>query len=419
MFLRILGSGFQFLVLFALTNNAHEELVGKYSFLNSMVILLGSLSLLGMNSSFLQFTGKYEAEQKEHLISQLIKKKYSLLSASFLIILIGYLFLSRVLKIDYFDQDNIAVFDLVIMTILPFAFTILNIEILRGFKFLYLSELFRNIFRYGVLLIVVILLVLLNKVQYILDAYVALFLSLFLFSTAIIIKTIRSKTFLDINKQEKLKFKDIVRVSFPMSFSFISLLIMQSCDVFLLEQYYSFAIVAYYGVAIKISTIISIILSSINATIAPKISKLFFENNMIQLGNVIKKATLLNFILSLPIIIVLILFSDYILSFFGDSYVVVSSALYIILIGQTFNALCGPVGLYFNMTGKQNYFQRIVFLALIINIILNIILIPKFEMIGAAISTAFSFVLWNVVGVVYIYKKDKLNLSIFNIFFKN
>ncbi|MAX70207.1 MAG: hypothetical protein CMC76_03770 [Flavobacteriaceae bacterium] len=91
------------------------------------------------------------------------------------------------------------------------------------------------------------------------------------------------------------------------------------------------------------------------------------------------------------------------------------NALNIILIGQIVNVLCGPVGLYLNMTSKQFFLQKTLVFALVINIITNFILIPKYEMLGAAISTAFSFIFWNIIGVIYVIKTDRVNLSVFNL----
>ena len=44
-------------------------------------------------------------------------------------------------------------------------------------------------------------------------------------------------------------------------------------------------------------------------------------------------------------------------------------------------------------------------MALVCNILLNILLIPKFGIEGAAIASAFSMIFWNLSSVLYIYKK--------------
>ena len=416
--LRVLGAGLQILVLLVITNSAAEQLVGQYNYFNSTIILLGAVTLLGMNTSFLQFSGRFDAEGEFHKIVNLYKKKITLLSAMFVLFFIVYVVLAKIVEIPYFQDEEVTfVVNKVFIALFPFTLTLLNLEVLRALDLLYTSEALRNVGRFGLLLLFVLGLIFIDSIEYLLDAFILSFIVLMFYSTALIIIKMRKLGTAD--RALNVGYKEILKVSFPMSFSLISLLIMQSFDIYVLEKYFSFTIVAYYGIAIKISAVVGIILTSINATIAPQISKLFFERNFDDLAQVIRKATVLNVVLSIPLIIFLILFSNLILSFFGENYVLAQNALYIILIGQIFNALCGPVGLYLNMTGRQNLFQKVLFIALIINIVMNLVLIPKYEMIGAAISTAFSFTLWNVTGLLIAYKKDNINLSIFGLLNKS
>lgn len=412
LFVRVFGSGLQMLTLLLITNNAEEKLVGQYNYFNSTIILLGALTLLGMNNSFLQFSGRFEAEGQFDKIVSLYKRKLSILAFTFLVFLGVFLFASEVLNLPYFEKsDVITVLYKVFICLFPFSVTLLNFEVIRALGLLFTSELYRNIGRYGLFFAFVVALILFDDIQYLLDVYILAFILLSIATTSIIIFKIKRLALK--SKELKVSYKEILKVSFPMSFSLISLLIMQSFDIYILEAYYSLSVIAYYGVAIKISAVVGIILTSINATIAPKISKLFFGNEMSELKSIIKKATMLNISLSIPLIVLIILTSNYILSFFGDNYILAKEALYIILGGQIINALCGPVGLYLNMTGRQVFFQKLLLLTLVINVVMNLMLIPKFEMVGAAISTAFSFALWNIVGLLYVLKKDKINLSIF------
>ena len=84
------------------------------------------------------------------------------------------------------------------------------------------------------------------------------------------------------------------------------------------------------------------------------------------------------------------------------------SALLILLVGQFFNTLSGPVGVYMNMTGKQNKLQLVLIFGFITNLILNWFLIPEYGMIGAASATAISVILWKSIAVIYTYRKDKI-----------
>lgn len=411
--LRALGALLQIIVLLVITNNASEVLVGKYNYFNSTIIVLSAIVLLGMNNSFLQFSGKLEAYGQFYKIISLYKRNIILIFSTFLVLIVLYGASVKFKLIPYFLKPEISsLFNNILLALLPFAITMLNVEVLRGLNKLYFSEVIRNIGRYGVFLIFILALLLGNNIDYILEAYMLSFLILAILTTIVIFINLNS---IELKNKKGISYKEIIWTSFPMSLSLIALLIMQSFDVYVLEQYFSFKQVAYYGVAIKISAVVGIILTSINATIAPQISKLFFANSFTELKDVVGKATRLNVILTIPLIVFLIVFSGMILGFFGEGYLKVQNALYIILAGQIINALCGPVGLYLNMTGRQSFFQKILAIILVINIILNIILIPKYEMIGAAFSTALSFTLWNLIGLWYVLKKDNINLSIFKL----
>ena len=67
--------------------------------------------------------------------------------------------------------------------------------------------------------------------------------------------------------------------------------------------------------------------------------------------------------------------------------------------------MSGSVAIILNMTGKEKVFRNIIFVALVINILLNLLLIPKFGIEGAAIASASSLIFWNLYSVYYVYKE--------------
>ena len=81
------------------------------------------------------------------------------------------------------------------------------------------------------------------------------------------------------------------------------------------------------------------------------------------------------------------------------------NTLLILLIGQAVNAMSGSVGVIMQMTGKEKQFQNILFFALLINISLNLFLIPVHGILGAAIASTISIIFWNITSVLYIYRK--------------
>ena len=186
----------------------------------------------------------------------------------------------------------------------------------------------------------------------------------------------------------------------------------RSTDVLFISAYDTFDSVAYYSIAVKLASVTALALISVNIVIAPKIATIYNDKNFYELKSILKKATRINVVISLPIIIVLLCFSEYILSTFGINYVLAKSALWVLLIAQFFNSVTGPSALYLNMTGRQKKLNVILLISLLINIVLNIILVPAYGMLGAAISTTASFIISKILASALVLYLDNVKTFI-------
>jgi O-antigen/teichoic acid export membrane protein len=210
------------------------------------------------------------------------------------------------------------------------------------------------------------------------------------------------------NKTENISTKEIISTSYPMALSAISYFIMQSIDVIFLGIYNSFETIAYYSIAVKLSSVAALAIVSVNIVIAPKIAKIYKDNNFDKLRVLMKKATRLNVAVSIPILLCIIIFSTYLLSFFGSDYTLAKNSLIILASSQLFNSISGPSAIFLNMTGRQKTLNIILIIALLINVALNVTLIPTLGMIGAALSTAISLVLWKIAASAVVYYLDNI-----------
>lgn len=410
--IRVFGVLLSFITLLIITNNFEEELVGQYNYLNSILVVLGSFCLLGMNSSFLQFSGKLEAQNTFYEVIYIYKKKVTILAATSLILVLLYV-LIKPFWLEFLKRIEIArILEKAFIGLFFYAISLLNYAVIRGLKKLISSEIYRNILRFGSLLIVVLVLAILKREDLFLDLFIATFVLTAVITSISIIFLLRKVKAQNKPIKSNIGYKEIIIVSTPMTISFLALLVMQSVDIIILKNYFEYSIVAYYGVVMRVSFLIGVVLMSINAIISPQISKLFFANQKHDLIKLMNKSIMLNFILTFPLILFLLLFPKLILSFFGDNYQNSSCVLIIILLGQIINVFSGSVGVYLNMTGRQKIFQIILLATLVINVILNLVLIPAYGTRGAAFSTTVSLIVWNLSGVYYIYKNDKILLFI-------
>jgi O-antigen/teichoic acid export membrane protein len=292
--------------------------------------------------------------------------------------------------------------------VLFYAITMLNIDVLRAIDRIYISELFRNIFRYLIFFLGVIALVLFGQPEQLVLVFLSSFVLLALLSSVLLIYYFSQPPLKTFVPSTAVSSKAILKRSAPMAISAASFLLMQSMDVLMLKQFDNYAAVAIYSVAVKLTLLLSVALASVNAVLAPKIAEDYNRSDHTALALKIKKATRLIFLSTAPAIVVLALSAEWILTWFGPEYSAAKTPLHILLLGQVVNTLCGSVGVYLNMTSKQKAFQWIVASGLVLNIALNVYLIPKYGMNGAAWATALSMMGWNITAVYYVYKTDRI-----------
>jgi O-antigen/teichoic acid export membrane protein len=199
------------------------------------------------------------------------------------------------------------------------------------------------------------------------------------------------------------------------AFLFLDLLYMLNAriDIFLLGIYKTNKEVAVYNIALRISEVISFGLVIINFVLAPLVAKLFEDREMRKLQRLITRSARAVLLISLPSAILIIVFRQPILSFFQVNTVNGNLGLLILCFGQIINILSGSVGLLLVMTGHQKFSITSLLVGTVANIILNIILVPQYGLIGTAIATSASLVLWNLLMLVFVNRKLKIHATVF------
>ncbi len=410
--LRGAGVLLSFALLWSITNLYSDTSVGEYQYFNSILIVLGAISLMGLNVSFIPFSSEIIAEKKDEQLKQLYYKNVLILIFTSTLLTIFYFVIRLFLFPQYITIEDDTIYKYVLLALFPNSLSVLNFQVILGLRLLFISEFFRNIIKFTIIIFTVLIFYFLGEHTNLIYAFIVSFIIIAIISTIGVLWALNTKyelKKLDVSKNSNsISFQKIIKTSIPMTLSSIALLLMQQMDVLVLENYATKADLAYYGVALKLSMTISIILTAINQTISPKIAEFYFKNNFKELQKILYKSILMTTGLALPIALILSIFPNQILTFFGENYSKATGAMLILIMGQLFNALAGSTDLYLNMTGKQVFFQKVMMLALALNVILNFILIPLYGMNGAAWSTTISLTFWNITSIYYIKKKDNI-----------
>ena len=220
-----------------------------------------------------------------------------------------------------------------------------------------------------------------------------------------------------IAKQEKISSGELIKVSAPMMSAKYLTMIYTWLDILILAWYAKEPVVAIYRVATRLTSLATIPLISINAIAGPKFAEAFGANDDKRLQNSVKQATRLIFWSCVPILLLFLVFPKFCLWTFGKGFTTEEAIIVFIIVtlGQAANVLTGPVTVLLNMTGRQKVTMYYALATVVIDVGLNLILIPMYGIIGAAIATAVSRTVLNLGCALQIYFTMGIN-TIYNPF---
>tara|TARA_B110000196_G_scaffold320339_1_gene342074 strand:- start:1432 stop:2703 length:1272 start_codon:yes stop_codon:yes gene_type:complete len=154
--------------------------------------------------------------------------------------------------------------------------------------------------------------------------------------------------------------------------------------------------VAFLSVALRTAMLASFVLTVVNMVVAPRYALLWKENKIEEIQNLAKWSTRGMILLVLPIITVMVFFSDTIMGIFGDKFSDSGDLLAIIALGQFVAVASGSVTYLLNMSGHERDFRKVTLFVGPITILLSYIFISKWGVLGAAIATAVGLSLQNL-----------------------
>jgi O-antigen/teichoic acid export membrane protein len=172
--------------------------------------------------------------------------------------------------------------------------------------------------------------------------------------------------------------------------------------------------VAYFSTAQRTAMVISLVLVSINIIIAPKFAKAFSNKDLREVDQVALSASRLMIVIAIPLLVILLSFSELIMQAFGAGYDVAAPLLRIMVIGQFLNVVTGSVGSLLTMTGYARDLRNIMLFCGPPAIFLAFFLTKEYGMLGAAYGTAITVSTQNVIAVVFV--KKRLGFNALNIF---
>lgn len=168
--------------------------------------------------------------------------------------------------------------------------------------------------------------------------------------------------------------------------------------------------VGLFRVAATGAALVAFGLNAVNMAMAPQIARLYNAGDIKQLQRVITLGTRVAVSVSFPAAMIFIVFGETIISMvFSNEYVAAAPALAILCLGQLVNVSSGSVALVLNMTGNDKSTVIGAAVAMLINLVLCLWLVPKLGLTGAAIGFSVSLCAWNILLLIMVRRKVGIN----------
>jgi len=388
----ILGSVFSYLARIFLARNLTIEEFGLFFAVFSLFGFLELFKSLGLGNAMTKYLSEFSAKKEFDKAKTVVFFSVLIQLALAFVIAIVLISFSNVLSKYYFKNDAA----LPIIVVLSIWFFVSGFQggvfqTFYGLKHFFLYSI-RNFLRH--LFYFIFLIMFLSLGFKVLSPAYSWLISSILITLIFFPILLRKFNFFKYKLVAKKKLvKKIIMFGLPVTLTMIGGKVIGNIDTLMLTYFRSLGEVGIYNVILPTSLLLLIFGSSLGTVIFPIGSELWAKNEKKKLINGLKIMHKYAFLIVVPLGITLIFFSELFLRFlFGREYVVGVLAFQIIIIGTIFfiigqinNAVISGIGMPAKVT-------KIILIAALINVIINLILIPRFGIEGAAIATMISYI---------------------------
>lgn len=363
------------------------QFLGIYSLGNSITNIAGVLSKAGTDVGLMRYISRRDIEKDRETIKTDIRSTLKMGLIFSIIIMLTQIILAGWLAENVFEESSLLRIVLIVYAVsIPFtALMTIATFATQGFQLLKYKVFVEYILNPTVLIVSMIF------VYFVFSSELAIILPTLL--TGIVgfivanyfLKKVAGVNILNIGK---ISFnKKILTYSLPIMFTMILGTLLHWMDIIMLGYFTNLETVGLYHPAVRTAGLQQSILIAFAGIYAPMFSKYYAQNNIIGMHHIYKLVTRWILTLVTPIFILIFLFSTKIMLLFGADFIQSSEALIILAIGTSIFAIFGVSSTALVVSGYQKLNLINALSATIINICLNIILIPKYGIMGAAWAT--------------------------------
>ena len=369
----------------------------QYGLISLGIAILGvstTVSLLGLNQGVIRYISFYKTKKELLKVKEVIFSAIKLTLPLSLVITILLVLFSKQISIEFFDNIDLDIVVKVVAIALPFSVlreiffnTFISFEKVQ--YEVYTKSLIENISK----IILTVLFIFLGwkimgiSVAYTLSIIISFFAALYLLKTKIFSQIEGKVSAFMINKE-------LILYSLPLLLSNFIFSLMLWTDTLMIGYFLPESQVGIYNAALPTAFLISMVPTALFTLFVPILIEIYTKKENENFKIVYKTVTKWVLLLNLVLLSTFFLFSKEILSIlFGQEYAIASTSLIILSFGYFIGYFIGASQSVLLVFKKTKLILLNTVIMIIGNVVLNFYLIPIYGINGAAIATAFIFII--------------------------
>ena len=188
-----------------------------------------------------------------------------------------------------------------------------------------------------------------------------------------------------------------LKVALPLLLLDSFTLLMMNIDVLLLKFFVRPEDIAVYFAAARVISFVAFVHFAVTAVAMPRFATAYARRDIAAARALLRRFRLWTFMPSLAAAGFLLAIGPFVLSLFGKEFPAAWGIMAVLAAGHLARAVAGPAEAMLAVSGKQVYSAVITGVTAALNVVLNIVLIARYGLMGAALATTLAYLFQSVI----------------------
>lgn len=382
---QLFSYGMRFVLAYLMARALGADQYGLYNIALSTATVVAGVSVLGLHTALVRYVAVYARKREEEELWGLLQIGVGVTLLLSTLLSIGLFALAYVVADRIYNRPDLTPLLQVMAVVVPFM--TMNIVLggaTQGFKKMHYAVIAEDFIQVVVRLILIAIMFFIGMKAI---HAVAIFGLANILTTGLLIFFLhREFPLIRSLRHARRNWREILSFSLPVWFSGLLRTFRSNIQTVLLGSFYTAAGVGIFNVVSRLNLLGRMSLNSISTSARPLLAEIDANGDRVQLANIYHTTGRWAFTINLPIFVTMLLFSEGILAIFGQDFIAGAIALRLLALAELVDALTGICGAIIDMTGHTRLKMVNSTIQLILSIGTNVLLIPRYGLLGAAVG---------------------------------